>query len=137
MAETFATAMVRLRDLVAAQVDGYRRLLDSTHEGNDALRAQDMDGFDRVLAEQMETLRELKELEQERRKTLQDVGPAKGHTEIDRLTSDLRELAREVSRASRVGRLVIERNGALVEARLALHRRAATSRSTSAVDRIA
>ena len=39
---------------------------------------------------------------------------------------DLREREEKVSRERRVSRFVIERNGALVEARLALHRRAGT-----------
>ena len=137
MTETFAAAVDRLRDLVSAQVDGYRRLLDSTREGNDALRVQDAEGFDRVLAEQVEILRELKELEHERYQMMREVGSATGHPEIERLSYDLKELAQEVSRASRVSRLVIERNGALVEARLALHHRARTPRSSAGIDRIA
>jgi hypothetical protein len=139
MAETSGSAAERLRDLVSAQVDGYRRLLDSTREGSRALRTQDMESFDRILGDQVETLRELKVLERARDRMIQEVGPASENTEFRRLQDDLRRLAHEVSRATRVSRLVIERNGAMVEARLALHHRArnVTPGSGPGIDRIA
>ena len=42
------------------------------------------------------------------------------------MRNELRALASEVRRSGRVERLVLERNGALVEARLGLHRQAGT-----------
>ena len=124
MTETFADTLERFRTLVTDQMDGYRRLLHSTREGNRALARQDMESFDHVLADQVETLRGLKHLEYQRREMIREVGLGGVTEEVRRLQDDLRSLAQEVSRAGRVSRLVIERNGSLVEARLALHRRA-------------
>ena len=138
MTETFADAVDRLQGILAEQVDAWRRLLQATREGNRVLGSADPDAFGRVLAEQVETLRDLKELADRREATLREVGPAAEAGE-DGLREELRRLAVEVSRATRVGRLVLERNGALVEARLALHRRAGRKVPSSAagVDRMA
>jgi flagellar biosynthesis/type III secretory pathway chaperone len=124
MTETFAGTLERLRDLLHEQVDGYRSLLESTRAGNQALRIQDPNAFEQILGEQVETLRKLKELESERDSLIREVGSGTGDGGFQRLHRDLQELAEKVTRESRVSRLVIERNGALVEARLALHRRA-------------
>jgi hypothetical protein len=125
MADTSGVALDRLRDLLHEQVDGYRSLLEATRAGTRAIRERDPQAFERILAEQVETLRRLKELERERSGMITGAGEGDdGHAELAR---DLRELARRVSRESRISRLVIERNGALVEARLALHRRAGTA----------
>jgi len=138
MTETFADAVDRLRDVLAEQVEGWRRLLETTREAGRAVRDQDADSFERVLAEQVETLRELKEIEQRRARRIREVGSPEVDPGLAGLHDELRRLAAEVSRAARVGRFVIERNGALVEARLALHRRAGREpRSTAGVDRIA
>ncbi len=126
MAETFADTLERFRTLVTDQMDGYRRLLHSTREGNHALARQDMESFDDVLADQVETLRGLKQLERRRREMIREVGLGGVTEDVRRLQDDLRALAQEVSRASRTSRLIIERNGSLVEARLALHQRAGT-----------
>lgn len=138
MTETFADTVDRLHGILAEQVDGWRRLLHATREGNRMLGSADPDEFGRVLAEQVETLRGLKELSDRREAVLRDVGPS-GEAGTEGLREELRRLAAEVSRATRVGRLVLERNGALVEARLALHRRAGREVSSSAagVDRMA
>jgi hypothetical protein len=130
--ETFGVAFERYRDLGLAQVASYERLLESTRAANEALRTHDADRFEEVLAAQIETLRELKELEGERRRLLREVGDTSGAAEIRHLREDLARLAEEVSRAQRVQHLVIERNGALVEARLALRRRAGVEGGGSA-----
>jgi hypothetical protein len=126
MSETFADTLSRFRTLIGDQMDGYRRLLRTTRESNRALAAQDPEAFDRILAEQVEELRNLKRLEGERTAMIRQVGLGDLTDDLRDLQRDLRSLAEEVSRASRASRLVIERNGALVEARLALHRRAGT-----------
>ena len=66
MSDTLASTLNHLRTVVGDQVVGYRRLLESTREADQALRVQDMDTFDRLLGEQVETLRELKGLQRER-----------------------------------------------------------------------
>ena len=140
MTDTFAASLQHLRTVIADQVDGYRQLLHSTREGNRALRGQDFETFDRVLNEQVETLRQLKGLQTERQRILREVGDGYLDESVQSLQSDLRGLAREVSRTTRVSRLVIERNGALVEARLGLHRRASGGEATvprAGVDRFA
>ena len=139
MTETFADTIVRFRSLVADQVAGYRRLLRATRDGNGALARADHERFDRVLVEQIETLRDLKRLEAERRDMIRDVGLGAPDQELAAMSEELRALAVEVSRASRSTRLVLERNGELVEARLAIHRRAGTLSGATrpGVDRIA
>jgi flagellar biosynthesis/type III secretory pathway chaperone len=139
MTQTFAAALDRMRDVVAQQVEEYRRLLTTTHEANRALRVHDVDAFERVLADQVETLRALRELDRDRSTALREVGTGSESAEIRELTEDLTRLAHEVTRARRVTRFVIERNGELVEARLALHRRAGTLPDTGGpgVDRVA
>ncbi len=124
MTETFADTLDRFRSLVGSQMDGYRRLLRATRDGNRALAVQDPEDFERILGEQVETLRELKLLERERHEMIREVGLGDLTDDLRDLQRDLRALAEEVSRASQASRLVIERNGSLVEARLALHRRA-------------
>ena len=138
MTETFATAVDRLRDIVEEQVDGWRRLLEGTRAGNEALRGQDPARFEEVLAEQVETLRDLKEIEGRRQAMIREVGPVT-REDLEGLEAELRRLAGEVSRANRVGRVAVERNGSMVEARLALHRRAGRTLDSApgGVDRIA
>lgn len=139
MTETFADAVERLQDVLAEQASGWRRLLVATRAANRALGAADPGALESLLAEQVETLRDLKEIARRRERTIREVGPAGSADELRGLEDELRTLASEVSRAARVGRLVIERNGALVEARLALHRRVGRdlNGSSARVDRIA
>ena len=132
MPETFADTIARFRGLIVDQMDGYRQLLRSTREGNDAVAAQDPESFERILGDQVETLRRLKILERERRAMIREVGLGGLSDDLEELQRDLRALADEVGRAGRTQRMVIERNGALVEARLALHRRAGTLDRASA-----
>ena len=138
MTETFATTVERLREIVDHQIEGYRRLLESTREGTRALQSQDPDAFDRVLEEQVETLRSLKELEWERGHLMREVGDGSWTEGISDLESNLRRLADEVGRAARVSRMAFERNGELVTARLSIHERAGVKPSARpGVDRIA
>jgi hypothetical protein len=96
---------------------------------------QDPAELERALGDQVETLRDLKRIADRRAAAVREVGPATGD---DALRAQLRELAAEVQRATRVGRLAIERNGALVDTRLALHRRAGGDLPASAgLDRLA
>ncbi|GJM44469.1 MAG: hypothetical protein DHS20C21_13110 [Gemmatimonadota bacterium] len=126
MEDTYGAALERFRDVVADQLAGYRRLLASTRAGTDALRTHDVDRFDEILEEQVDVLRGLKELEHERAQVVRVVGGNAHDPELSEMGHELRSLAAEVRRAGRVERLVIERNGALVEARLGLHRQAGT-----------
>jgi flagellar biosynthesis/type III secretory pathway chaperone len=126
MPETFADRLERFRALVSDQIVGYRRLLETTRAGTRALERQDADEFDRILAEQVDILRRLKEHERERRSMVREVGSGDHDNDLGQLQRDLRRLAEEVSRANRAHRLVIERNGALVDARISLHRRVGT-----------
>jgi hypothetical protein len=126
MSYTFATALERLREIAGGQADGYRRLLQTTRDGIDALRSQDHERFEGLLADQVETLRELADLRRERGEALREVGKPAFDDELVALDRELKSLAAEVVRANRVGRFVIQRNGALVEARLGLHRRVGT-----------
>jgi len=125
MDDSFGGAMERFRDVIADQLAGYRRLLETTRAGTEALRTQDLERFDRILEDQVDTLRRLKELERERAQVVRVVGGATD-AHVGEMRNELRALAAEVRRAGRVERLVIERNGALVEARLGLHRQAGT-----------
>ncbi|MEZ5065259.1 MAG: flagellar export chaperone FlgN [bacterium] len=125
MAETYGAALDEMRDLLARQVAAWRGLLEATREGTDAVRTQDPDAFDDALAAQVDALARLRNLETERGELLAIVGRDETE-EIARLKLDLKALAVEVSRANDRSRFVIERNGALVEARLGLHRRAGT-----------
>lgn len=124
MQETWGDAMERFRDLVGEQLAGYRRLLETTRAGTEALRTQDIDRFDAILEEQVETLRQLKALEGERGEMVRMIGGEDSDPNLSEMRNELRALAVEVRRAGHVERLVIERNGALVEARLGLHRQA-------------
>lgn len=123
MEDTLGAAMERLRDVIGDQLAGYRRLLETTRAGTDALRTHDLERFDAILEEQVDTLRHLKGLEHERAGVLRALGGVTD-PELGGMRNELRALASEVRRAGRVERLVIERNGALVEARLGLHRQA-------------
>jgi FlgN protein len=125
MEDTLGGAMQRLRDVIGDQLAGYRRLLDTTRAGIDALRTHDLERFDGILEEQVDTLRHLKGLERERASVFRALGGV-ADPEVGGMRNELRALASEVQRAGRVERLVIERNGALVEARLGLHRQAGT-----------
>jgi hypothetical protein len=136
MTETFADAVDRLHGLLEEQVGGWRRLLLATRAANRAVRVQDPAELERALGEQVETLRDLKRIEGRRAAAIREVGPRRDEDEA--LRAQLRGLAAEVTRATRIGRLAIERNGAVVEARLALHRRAGNEPAPAAgVDRIA
>lgn len=126
MEETYGGALERFRDVIADQLAGYRRLLETTRAGTEALRRQDIDRFDEILEEQVDTLRRLKELESERAHVVRVVGGADNDPHVSEMRNELRALASEVRRSGRVERLVLERNGALVEARLGLHRQAGT-----------
>ena len=126
MSESYGATLERFRDLVADQIAGYRTLLDTTRSATAALRGHDVDAFEDVLEEQVETLRRLKELERERTEIVRVVGGEHADERLSEMRQELRVLADEVQRAGRVERLVIERNGALVEARLGLHRQAGT-----------
>jgi hypothetical protein len=100
------------------------------------VRVQDPAELERALGEQVETLRDLKRIEGRRAAAIREVWPRRDEDEA--LRAQLRGLAAEVTRATRIGRLAIERNGAVVEARLALHRRAGNEPAPAAgVDRIA
>lgn len=126
MEETYGATMERFRDVIADQLAGYRRLLETTRAGTEALRRQDIDRFDEILEEQVDTLRRLKELEHERAQVVRVVGGVGNDPQLSEMRNELRALASEVRRTGRVERLVLERNGALVEARLGLHRQAGT-----------
>jgi hypothetical protein len=126
MAETFGAALVELRDLVTDQVSLWRRLLESTRATARAVAAQDADGFERALAEQVETLCALKGIERERSRVVRNVGYGAEDPTTRALREELAQLAAEVQRAGRVAKFAIERNGALVEARIGLHRQAGT-----------
>jgi chromosome segregation ATPase len=138
MTQTFAAALDRMREIVAQQAEEYRNLLAATHAANRALRLHDVESFEQVLVEQVEALRSLSELNRERVDVLREVGTASSTPEIHELSQDLRRLAHEVSNAQRVTRFVIERNGELVDARLALHRRAGslTDDARPGIDRV-
>jgi dsDNA-specific endonuclease/ATPase MutS2 len=133
MEESYGATLERFRDLVADQLAGYRVLLETTRSATDALRTHDVARFDDVLQEQVETLRRLKELENERGEIVRAVGGEHADDRLTEMRQQLRALASEVRRAGRVERLVIERNGALVEARLGLHRQAGTLAGASAL----
>jgi hypothetical protein len=139
MSATYASTLERLRDIVVGQTEGYRRLLQATREGAEALRSDDMLRFDEILAEEVETLRELKALERAREETVREVGTPPEGDELAGLERDLKRLAEEVVRANRLTRFVIQRNGDLVEARLGLHRRAGTApdAKSGGIDRVA
>jgi hypothetical protein len=139
MAETFGAVVGELRDLVADQVALWRRLLEATRGATRALGAHDADDFERALALQVETLRALKGLERERGRLVRSVGEGTEDDATRALRAELAQLAAEVQRAGRVAKLSIERNGALVEARIGLHRQAGTLdvTSRSGVDRLA
>jgi hypothetical protein len=139
MTETFADTVDRLRQVLREQVSGWNRLLESTRESSRAVRAQDAGEFERVLAEQVETLRDLREIDRRRAALVREVGSPAGDAELAALGTELARLAAEVSRGARVARLVIERNGEVVETRLALHRRAGLEpgRASSRIDRVA
>ena len=126
MEETYGGAIERFREVVADQLAGYRRLLETTRAGTEALRAQDLEAFDEILAQQVDTLRRLKELERERAQVVRVVGGVDADPQLSGMHHELRALASEVRRTGRVERLVLERNGELVEARLGLHRQAGT-----------
>ena len=126
MDETYGGAIERFREVVADQLAGYRRLLETTRAGTEALRVHDIDAFDEILAQQVDTLRTLKDLERERAQVVRVVGGAEADPQLSGMHHELRALASEVGRSGRVERLVLERNGALVEARLGLHRQAGT-----------
>jgi hypothetical protein len=123
MTETYGSALERLCGIVGSQTEGYRRLLEATREGLAALRTHDVLRFDEILADQVDTMRELKDLERERAKTMQQVGSPAGDGRLAELNEELKRVVTDVVRANRVSRLVIERNGAVIEARLGLHRR--------------
>ena len=123
MTETYGVALEKLCEIVESQTAGYRRLLDTTREGLAALRSHDVQRFDEILAEQVDTMRRLKDLERERGRMIRQVGPPAGDSRLTELNEGLKRLVADVVRANRVSRLVIERNGALIEARLGLHRR--------------
>jgi hypothetical protein len=123
MAETYGAVLDEVRELLARQLTGWRRLLDATRESTEALRSQDPADFERVLTEQVDALAELRTLESDRTRLLRVVGGA-DTPEIAELKRNLRSLAAEVAQATGRSRFVLERNGALVEARLGLHRRA-------------
>jgi len=131
MAETYGGVLDEVRDLLARQRDGWRRLLDVTRESTEALRSQDAATFERVLTEQVDALADLRALEVDRTRILRVVGGA-DTPEIAELKRDLRSLAVEVAQATGRSRFVLERNGALVEARLGLHRRAGLLDGSSA-----
>jgi hypothetical protein len=139
MTETFADAVDRLRDVLREQVSGWSRLLESTRASSRAVRRQDPGEFERLLAEQVETLRELREVDRRRALLVREVGLPAGDGGLSELQSELDRLAAEVSRGTRIARLVIERNGEMVEARLALRRRAGLDpgRAASRVDHVA
>ena len=74
MSYTFATALERLRDIAASQTAGYRRLLQNTRDGIEAMKAQDPVRFETLLSEQVETLRQLGDLQREREEAIREVG---------------------------------------------------------------
>jgi flagellar biosynthesis/type III secretory pathway chaperone len=123
MTETYGSALEKLCDIVGSQTAGYRRLLETTREGLAALRTQDVTRFDEILAEQVDTMRELKDLERERERAMQEVGSPAREGRLAELSEELKRVVTDVVRANRVSRLVIERNGALIEARLGLQGR--------------
>jgi hypothetical protein len=126
MTETFATALERLCEVARGQVAGYRRLLEATRAGTEALRVQDAARFDAVLAEQVDALRALKDWERERALALRNVGGSLGDSEAQALDATLRDLATDVLRENRVRRFVASRQERLVETRVGFHRRAGT-----------
>lgn len=126
MGETYGAALEELRDVVASQVELWRRLLRTTRAGTSAIGAHDPDAFERALAEQVETLRALKGLDRERERVVRSVGENVGDPRARELRAELAQLAAEVQRAGRVAKLALDRNGALVEARIGLHRQAGT-----------
>lgn len=139
MTETFGTAVTELRDVVADQVTLWRRLLDTTRAGTRAIGEHDPDAFEQALADQVDTLRALKALEAERGRLVRHVGEVTGDPETRELKAELDRLAEEVRRAGRVSRIALERNGAMVETRLGLHRQAGTLPKSGGpgVDRVA
>jgi hypothetical protein len=126
MSETFAAALERLCDVARGQVSGYRRLLEATRAGTDALRVQDAVRFEQVLAQQVEALRDLKELERARAEAMREVGGSLGDPASSALDRELQGLAEDVLRENRVRRFVTSRQERLVETRVAFHRRAGT-----------
>lgn len=139
MAETFGAALAELREVVTDQVALWRRLLETTRTATRAVGAHDADAFEQALGEQVETLRALKGLERERARVVKSVGEGAEDTQTRALRAELAQLAAEVQHAGHVAKLAIERNGALVEARIGLHRQAGTIpvASRSGVDRVA
>jgi hypothetical protein len=139
MSETFGAALLELREVVTDQVELWRRLLETTREGTRAVGAHDAEAFERALAEQVETLRALRGIERERERVVRNVGEGVSDPRTRELRGELARLALEVQRAGRVAKLALERNGALVEARIGLHRQAGTLPGGAApfVDRVA
>ncbi len=126
MTETFASALERLRDVARGQAVGYRRLREATREGTDALRRQDAPRFERLLEDQLETLRELKSLERERGQAMRDVGATSGDATMDALDRELKALAADVLRENRLRTTVTSRLDRVGETRVGFHRRAGT-----------
>jgi hypothetical protein len=126
MAETYGAALGELRDLVADQVGLWQRLLESTRAATRAVGVHDAAAFEHALGEQVETLRALKGIERERARMVRSVGLGTEDATTRALHAELAKLAAEVQRAGRVAKFAIERNGALVEARIGLHRQAGT-----------
>ncbi len=138
MPETFGAALVELRDVVADQVSLWRRLLETTREGTRALGAHDAPAFEQALADQVETLRALKALEAERGRIVRTVGEGAADPETRELKAELTRLADEVRHAGRITRFALERSGAVLEARVGLHRQAGTLPAAGpGVDRVA
>lgn len=126
MTETFASALERLCDVARGQVSGYRRLLEATRAGTEAMRVQDSARFEHVLAQQVEALRDLKELERARHDAMRQVGGAVGDPEANAIDRELKALAAEVMQENRVRRFVSARQERMVETRIGFHRRAGT-----------
>lgn len=105
MDDIFGGALARFRDVIADQLAGYRRLLETTQAGTEALRIRDLERFDRILEEQVDTLRRLRKLDRERGQLVRVVGGlADAHR--SEMRNGLRALVSEVQRAGRVERLV-------------------------------
>ncbi len=126
MTETFATALDRLCEVARGQISGYRRLLEATRAGTEALRRQDPTSFEQVLAEQVSTLRELKELGHARALAMAQVGGSLGDPQSEALDGELKEIAESVLRENRVQRFVSSRQERLNETLVGFHRRAGT-----------
>lgn len=127
MTETYESALERLRVVARGQAHHYWVLLESTRAGTDALRTQDLPNFERILAEQTETLRELTQLSREKEGALREIGflpPSDAETQA--ITSRLNEVSRELRREQRVRHQVTQRLGATLETRIGFHRNAGT-----------